>query len=204
MVWKAVVCLLVRSNGVMFYDLFLRENGYMNAQEALDLLDATEPRLFNSAIMEFGALYCTPRDMACEQCPISVFCLAKKHGTAELLPIRKPRPQLKDRWLYYTIYITRAGETLIHQRTGKDIWLKLWEFPLEELTDSDAFSKTKSHIALTHLLSHQRLHIKFLLKETDKLPEIAGYRSINWQELDDYAFSKPTLIALSQLNALEK
>lgn len=79
-------------------------------QLAEELLDNQHPRLFNSAIMEFGALYCTPTTPDCEQCPIQEWCMGYAHHTVELLPVRKPRPTLRDRYLNYTIYLL----SLIH------------------------------------------------------------------------------------------
>lgn len=75
------------------------------------LLDRDHPRLFNSAIMEFGALYCTPTltdgegGSACPRCPLALYCQAHAHHTAELLPVRKPRPTLRDRYLNYFILL---------------------------------------------------------------------------------------------------
>ena len=126
-----------------------------------DLLDRQNARLFNSSIMEFGALYCTPSlsllgsdEPSCPHCPLAAFCLANLHHTADLLPVRKPRPALRDRYLNYFICLcptstmansTPTGDntlpattvasaycTLLHKRTNKDIWQHLYEFPLIE------------------------------------------------------------------------
>ena len=124
---------------------------------AEELLDREHPRQFNSAIMEFGALHCLPVSPDCANCPIQQYCKAYASGTVELLPVRKPRPTLRDRWFSYTIYIYNSHwplavshwpladsqepkaksqkpeiYTLIHQRKAKDIWQHLYEFPLIE------------------------------------------------------------------------
>ncbi|MCQ2348355.1 MAG: A/G-specific adenine glycosylase [Paludibacteraceae bacterium] len=166
---------------------------------AEELLDRQHPRQFDSAIMEFGALYCVPQHPDCEHCPLQVYCQAYQHNTVDLLPVRKPRPKVRDRYLIYTLYIY-AGKTLIHQRMGNDIWKHLWEFPLEEVDESmwkaSKKEQTKQCIAeLTHQLSHQRLHARFLLQEVKQLPEIAGCKAVDWCELDDYALSRLTLRA---------
>lgn len=163
---------------------------------AAEMLDTERPRLFNSAIMEFGALYCTPTSPDCQQCPIRTFCLAAEHHTVELLPVRKPRPTLRDRYLNYTIYIYNK-ETLIHRREANDIWKHLWEFPLIE-TDKPQ-PKQKGQIEITHILSHQRLHARFQLIKTDALPHIEGTIAIPIEELDNYAMSRLTLKALEGL-----
>jgi len=169
---------------------------------AEELLDHENARLFDSAIMEFGALWCVPQSPDCVHCPLGSICMANAHHTADLLPIRKPRPQLKDRYLNYSIYLCKpAGEemqTLIHQRQGKDIWQHLWEFPLQE-TETELAPSDQPHIEMLHVLSHQRLHARFTIYKVSTLPEIEGCKRVNISELDDYALSRLTLRALEQL-----
>ena len=76
-------------------------------QLAEELLDKERPRLFNSAIMELGALHCVPTVPDCSTCPLNTWCKALTNNTVELLPVRKPRPKVRDRYLEYTIYIAR-------------------------------------------------------------------------------------------------
>lgn len=171
-------------------------------QLAWQLLDQDHPRLFNSAIMEFGALHCTPTSPDCTSCPIQSCCMAYAHHTVELLPVRKPRTALRERYLNYTIYCTPDMRTLLHQRTGKDIWQHLYEFPLEE---SDQLLPTEAHlpsIDLTHILSHQRIHARFHIKKVSKLPQIPDTIAIAFSALDDYALSRLTLRALDSLGNL--
>ena len=175
-------------------------------QRIEELLDRDNPRLFNSAIMEFGALYCTPvLGDACEACPLTDICLGHAHGTAALLPVRKPRPKVRDRWFTYHIYI-QGDKTLIQKRENpKDIWYHLYEFPCEE-SNSEApkeprnidISKSRD-IELSHTLSHQRIHARFIIHKVKKMPDIPGTITIRWDDLDDYALSRLTLRALDTL-----
>lgn len=160
-------------------------------QFAWQLLDTEHPRLHNSAIMEFGALYCTPTSMNCEACPLRMSCLAHAHGTAYLLPVRKPRPKVRDRYLRYTVYLTPTGQTLLHQRTDKDIWQHLYEFPLMETTGEQPLPKGAK--AFVHVLSHQKLHAQFVLKRVETLPDIEGCFPVAWADLQNYALSRLTL-----------
>lgn len=216
-----------------------------------ELLDLDNPRLFNSAIMEFGALYCTPVLEAvshqhsvvshqhsavsrCESCPLADFCAAHAHGTAELLPVRKPRPKVRDRWFDYHIYLQQSAfcnqksavshqpsevYTLIRRREDpKDIWYHLYEFPCEESegvqnteyrvqTDSvrtlsaerSVLCQPQAVCELSHTLSHQRLHARFIIYKVEELPQIEGTIAVRWEELDDYAFSRLTLRAIDTL-----
>ena len=167
-----------------------------------EMLDRAHPRLFNSAIMEFGALQCTPvLGDHCSDCPLRQCCLGYAHGTAELLPVRKPRPKVRDRWFIYHIYIQnteyRAQNTdlytLIQRRENpKDIWYHLYEFPCEEVNDNGVYP-------LTHVLSHQKLHARFEVHRVQKMPEISGSLVIRWDELNAYALSRLTLRAIDTL-----
>ena len=202
-----------------------------------ELLDRGDPRLFNSAIMEFGALYCTPVLEAvshqhsavsrCESCPLADFCAAHAHGTAELLPVRKQRPKMRDRWFDYHIYLQQSAVsiqpsevyTLIRRREDpKDIWYHLYEFPCEESegvqnteyrvqTDSvrtlsaerSVLCQPQAVCELSHVLSHQKIHARFIIHKVEELPQIEGTIAVRWEELDDYAFSRLTLRAIEQL-----
>lgn len=162
---------------------------------AEQLLDRTNPRLFNSAIMEFGALYCSPQNPDCAACPLSACCLGYQHGTAGMLPVRKPRPKVTERRMHYVIYLDRDRRTLIHKRSGNDIWKGLWEFVAGEAPEQ----KAAQHIALTHILSHRKLLVTFDLKLVESLPDIPDTKAVRWDELDDYGMPKLMLNAIAQL-----
>lgn len=168
-------------------------------QLAEQILDKEHPRLFNSAIMEFGALFCTPKSPDCDHCPIAQSCLAYQHNTVELLPLRKPRPTLRDRFLNYTIYLTPSATTLLQQRNAKDIWQHLYEFPLIETDHLIPVEQTIHTIDLLHVLSHQRLHARFHIEFVTELPPIPGTFPIELSAIDDYALSKLTLKAIQKL-----
>ena len=175
-------------------------------QLAEELLDKERPRLFNSAIMELGALHCVPTAPDCSTCPLNTWCKALTNNTVELLPVRKPRPKVRDRYFMYTIYITPDNTTLIHQRKGNDIWKHLYEFPVQEIHSlEDAHSgyslevKGEKTLKLTHVLSHQRLHARFIIKTVPELPEIPDTVVVSLSDLDNYAFSRLTLKAIEKL-----
>lgn len=157
-----------------------------------EILDRENTRLFNSAIMEFGALHCTPvLGENCATCPIQEFCQGYAHHTAELLPVRKPRPKIRDRWFTYHIYLC-DDKTLIRRREEKDIWYHLYEFPCEEKQTDDKYP-------FTHVLSHQKLHARYVVHKVQKMPEIPGTLVIRWEDLNDYALSRLTLRVIDTL-----
>ena len=169
------------------------------------LLDSEHPRLFNSAIMEFGAIQCTPIiGDNCQTCPLQSVCASYAHGTAELLPVRKARPKVRDRWFTYHIYIKNEGDffTLIQRRENpKDIWYHLYEFPYEEQLNGfvdDGISGLAA--SFTHTLSHQKIHARFLVHPVEELPDISGAFCVSWKELDNFALSRLTLRVLDLIH----
>ncbi len=98
-------------------------------QEKADVLFAHgRAGSYNQAIMELGALICTPRSPKCLLCPVSFFCQARLAGTESEFPIKtqkKPRPHR-----HIAVGIVRQnGNILIDKRKEDDMLGGLWEFP---------------------------------------------------------------------------
>jgi A/G-specific adenine glycosylase len=96
---------------------------------ANSLLDAKRPGCFNQAMMELGAVVCTPRAPACLTCPIVKLCATR----GELATAAKPAQQ-KKREIHYTLgYRDGDGfdrEVFLAQR-ARDVSLMpgMWELP---------------------------------------------------------------------------
>jgi A/G-specific adenine glycosylase len=103
----------------------------MFASLAGKLLDPDQPGTFNQAIMDFGALCCTPARPDCGNCPLNQRCLALVKGSPADYPVRLKKTAKKER--YFLFLIVRQGDkTLVRKRTGRDIWRGLYEFPCIE------------------------------------------------------------------------
>ncbi len=92
------------------------------------LIPRGEAGNFNQALMELGALVCTPEEPSCDRCPLQTHCQAYNKRLTGSLPVSSPPPQTKKRYFHYLV-VRCEGELLISQRTGEDIWRMLWEFP---------------------------------------------------------------------------
>lgn len=99
---------------------------------AAAVLDADNPSEYNQAIMDFGAVICTPRTPQCTVCPQQSDCEAFRHGWVDQLPARAPAVFRKTRWFYYFIIKQKDGRVWIRQRTSSDIWSRLYEFVMVE------------------------------------------------------------------------
>jgi A/G-specific adenine glycosylase len=142
---------------------------------ANSLLPVADSATHNQAIMEFGALMCTPRNPACDRCPLASGCYAYKHERQAEFPVKRKAGKSKQRYFYYLV-IRRATSVLMTRRAGSDIWKGLWDFPLWEserrLTRSDLEQRMQQYfgrnVAMTtsreykHVLSHQVLFARFL------------------------------------------
>ena len=95
------------------------------------LLDKKHPGDYNQAIMDFGAMVCTPQAPQCTACPLANICQARKEGTVEKLPIKAQKTKISTRYFHY-IYVEQGKFTWLHQRGPGDVWQNLYELPLVE------------------------------------------------------------------------
>lgn len=94
---------------------------------AESLVPKTGARTFNSALMELGALVCTPRAPRCDECPILTHCRADQNGNAETFPHKKPRRKTVA-LAEHCAWIVSKGRILLEQQSGPR-WRGLWKLP---------------------------------------------------------------------------
>lgn len=154
------------------------------------LISQQQPALYNQAIMEFGALQCIPQNPNCEICVMNHLCLAKKHHIIKELPFKSKKVKVKNRYFNYAIIKDSRNHLMHQQRTEKDIWQHLYEFPLIETSNEintnefENLLKTKKlftfkvnkvtetkNSTIIHKLTHQKLHIKFRIVEVEGIIE---------------------------------
>ncbi len=91
----------------------------------------------NQALMELGALICTPRQPQCEVCPLRADCKALLTQSVDALPALPKRPKTTRR--YFQAYIVeRRGKFLVRQRGEGAVNALLWEFPNVETGSAKA------------------------------------------------------------------
>ncbi len=124
-------------------------------QAAEEILPKQDVGTFNQAIMELGALVCTPTAPRCSQCPLAARCLARQEGQQESIPARTPPPETIE--IRETAVVLRRGpKVLFVQRPPDGRWAGMWEFPHGPLLEAE------SHEAAAARLLHQLtgLHAK--------------------------------------------
>lgn len=146
---------------------------------AKELIKATNPGMHNQALMEFGALQCTPKNPDCRQCPLMEGCFAFSSGKIGDLPVKRNKTKQRNRYFSYLVF-ERGNCTWLRQRINTDIWKGLYEFPLVETseeTDIDQILTNNEWDKITnrtgiivgnisgwkvHILSHQKIHYRFV------------------------------------------
>lgn len=131
---------------------------------ALTTMGKAQPSLYNQAIMDFGALQCTPTPSSCDLCPVMEMCLAKRNGTITERPVKQKSIQQRERWFNY-LHLTCGDLTLLRQRGAGDIWQGLHEFPLIETAEEVDFKQLVTMPEVKDLLPSD-----FLLKGLKRLP----------------------------------
>lgn len=91
---------------------------------------------FNQALMEQGALVCTPREPACLVCCLSQLCAARTKGLQDRLPVMSPKPRPLA-VVEASAIVVREGKLLIVQRGRGGLWEQFWEFPTVHLEGAD-------------------------------------------------------------------
>ncbi len=168
---------------------------------AQKLLDKQFPGDFNQAMMDFGALVCTPQTPQCEECPLAKKCEAYRRGLQEKLPVKAQKTKVITRYFHY-IYVEQGKFTWIRQRGAGDVWQHLYEVPLVEGKNEKLPSTTLKKwfgsakvVAVgkpvKHVLSHQIIYAnmyKVILPAACKI--LAGFQKVPAKDLPKYAVSR--------------
>ncbi len=98
---------------------------------------------WNSAMMELGAMVCTPQNPRCDACPACLGCQAHRLGATDRIPLRTPRKPIPH-------YHVTAGliwdkdSLLIAQRKEEGFLGGLWEFPGGKQEDGESLTECLS------------------------------------------------------------
>ncbi len=184
---------------------------------AQELIDWKHPDLYNQAIMDFGAMQCTPQSPDCFRCPLQDGCRACAEGRVEKLPVKEGKTVIKPRFFNY-LHICCGDSILLQRRELKDIWRNLYEYPLIETAEAVDFHELQKNAAYQnllagvgsvqvlrfvemprHILSHRIIYARFYKLEVSHFgPGMSGFLQVREDDLDKYAV--PRLIELYSIS----
>jgi A/G-specific adenine glycosylase len=187
----------------------LREGARWQAlQTAADtLLDPDAPSDWNQAMMELGAMVCTPKSPQCLMCPVAEFCKARQRGLTETIPEKRKKRATEEVELAAAVFIDKQGCTLLlpPPETDRDhvtedavrpLISKMWHFPMivvkrdasRELVDFlksfDALGSNGSKPKLEelgsarHTVTYRAIRLRPFRLAVEKLPRVAGAKAV--------------------------
>ena len=116
-------------------------------QVAEDLLPVRRVGDFNQALMELGALVCTPAAPRCGECPLAADCVARRLGLQNAIPAKAPPPALTE-VREAAVVIRRGPRVLLAQRPESATrWANMWEFPHGPLAAGESHEEGAARLA---------------------------------------------------------
>lgn len=183
------------------------------AKLAQTLINHEHPDLYNQGIMEFGALHCTPKSPACNNCMFIDNCVAFDQKLQNVLPIKSKKVKVRLRHFYY-INVVQNDLLLMKKRVGNGIWEGLYDFYLHESSDpldhqniTSEIDFLRSLVAKTkridlskeyvHILSHQKIKARFITVYIQGVSaDIMVEERLKFYPLDEvHDLPKPVLIS---------
>jgi A/G-specific adenine glycosylase len=167
---------------------------------AATLTPDARPGDFAQAMMDLGAMVCTPKKPACALCPWSEPCIARQRGDQETFPRKTPKAEGKLR-RGAAFVVTRAdGALLVRTRPDKGLLAKMTEVPTttwsHDFDEADALSDaplkaTWQRVAgvVNHVFTHFPLELavyRTRVATSTRAPK--GMRWITAQEIAGEAF----------------
>ncbi|MFC5470778.1 A/G-specific adenine glycosylase [Cohnella suwonensis] len=109
---------------------------------AASLIPEGQAADFNQALMELGALICTPKSPSCGGCPVAEPCLARLAGREKELPVKTKAKKARDVYRFAALIEgvgPHAGKVLVRRRPDTGLLAKMWELPHIEAADAAAW-----------------------------------------------------------------
>ncbi|WP_042454979.1 A/G-specific adenine glycosylase [Neobacillus dielmonensis] len=174
-----------------------------------ELISHQDPSSFNQALMELGALVCTPTSPACLLCPVRDHCQAFEEGIQDELPVKTKKTKTRHVQLASVILMDETGKFLIHRRPDQGLLANLWEFPNVEMLSSFQHEREavrqqlKDTLSLDvqlekiigqieHVFSHLVWNIEvYIGKLNSSVEENQEWKLVTEDQLQDYAFPVP-------------
>jgi A/G-specific adenine glycosylase len=189
-------------------------------EEAGALARAKSPGDLNQALMELGAMVCTPRAPLCEVCPLKARCLARESGDPEAIPVKRPRRK-PTRLEAAAAFVERRGRALAVRRPPRGLLGGLWELPGGELSagenpEEGVARLLRERVGLTlreterigtveHAFTHRVLHLHlYRARGAGGRVRLGGFDAHRWlppallAELPQSALMRKALLLLSR------
>jgi len=183
---------------------------WQNLEDTAQRLLATESAGdWNQAMMELGAMVCTPAVAKCPECPVAKWCQARKLGLTETIPESRKKRATEQVHLAAAVLLDPRERTLLIRPSGHDgaLFSRMWQFPALQITSSSAAElaihlrrefgiavarRMKALKIARHAVTYRNIRIEPFLIRVASLPEIAGAQTFPLRGLKKLAVSGAT------------
>ncbi len=187
----------------------LRESARWQAlqTEADRLLDPGAPSDWNQAMMELGAMICTPKSPQCLLCPVAESCRARQLGLTEVIPEKRKKRATEEVELAAAVFIDKRGQTLLlpppeadrdhlTQDEVRPLISKMWHFPMiavqrdasrelveflksfKALAANGSRPELKELRSARHTVTYRAIRLRPFRLTVEKLPRVAGAKAV--------------------------
>ncbi|MGB1636372.1 MAG: A/G-specific adenine glycosylase [Flavobacteriales bacterium] len=174
------------------------KDGIQHVQATADAwLNGTEssranPGNHNQAVMELGALVCSPRQPQCNVCPLAATCAsAQDESMWSRLPVKLPKKKPTS-WKLNWHVVKWGNQVAVVQRPEDGVWAKLWAFP-EHAPPDEFASLGKLFDPVIHVLSHRKITATMWGWEApdqeglERFAQSQGGTAVEWRLLEELA-----------------
>lgn len=180
------------------------------------IISEENPSDFNQALMELGAIICTPTSPSCLLCPVREHCQAFKEGNQQELPVKTKSKKQRRVKIAAGLLVNEKKELLIRKRPATGLLANLWEFPnievlMEQAAEKDLFTAAitaqyESKVELDGIIGHLEHVFTHLIWNinvykgtiTDFTMETPDVKFVSLEEIEHYPFPVPHQKMLKQ------
>lgn len=158
-------------------DIGIAKNRKIFEDKVMELMP-DDPNRFNQALMELGALICTPKSPKCESCPMKTLCDAYRTSSQEQFPVKAKKVKSVEEH-YKVIVIEKGNKIGMLKRPEDGLLANLWGFPMIEEEKwvelgFDTLETTKLE-KVTHVFTHRKWQMMpVVVKWSQKLEVLLG------------------------------
>src|SRR5699024_10101774 len=169
-----------------------------------ELISDNRPGDFNEAIMELGALVCTPSNPDCASCPLQEDCVAYRTVKTDKIPYKSKQKRRPHEQIGVGIIVNGEDEVLVALRPEDGMLGGMWEFPggkqeadetIEEAVKRELREElgvevtiTKPFMKLDHTYSHLKITMHaYLCRLESGTPKAKESQKIRWITIDSLA-----------------
>lgn len=170
-----------------------------------DLMKNVDAGNYNQAVMELGAMVCTPKNPSCDVCPVNIECKAFENKSMGKIPTKAKKTKVSNKFLLYLVF-EHEERYWLKKRTEKEIWANMYDFYLVEMENLEYEEKVQEYIeklkaeveeinlypVVNHILTHQKQQIIFVKVKCKSAPALTDGNWYRWDEIERLA--KPKII----------